>query len=332
MDQKAIVGITLGDAAGIGPEIVAKILIEDDLLEKCNPLIIGTKGLIEQGMNFAGVSFSINCINRFEEARFKDGVIDVLDLHNLDVNRVILGKVDKKVGKAAVEFTLSALGLAIEGKIHAISSAPVNKVAMNMSGYDFLGQTELLAYYSKAEKYSVVIEVGGFFIYEYSSHISLRNAINAIKCKPVLDKILFVNKSIKEFGYNSPRIAIACINPHCGENGRFGREDIDEILPAVEKAKQLGINIIGPVPPDALFIKAKNNEYDAVIAMYHDQANIAANLIGDAITLVAGLPVIRTSVVHGTAYDIVGKGIANSSMMKKAVLTAAKLGTKKYKL
>lgn len=328
--RKPVVGITLGDAAGIGPELVAKVLADPSVLAICHPLVVGTKEIMERGAGFAGVSLQIHPVDRFEDAALEDGVVDVLDLHNLAADEVVLGKVDAKVGKAAVEYTLAALALAIDGKIHAIAFAPVNKAAMNLAGYDFQGQTELLAHYTGTKRFGMVLEVEDVFIFQYTTHMSLRQALDAVKRDKVLDAIKFAHESLVGFGYENPRIAVAGVNPHCGEGGKFGREDIDETMPAVEEARALGINVTGPIPPDAMFLQARGGQYDGVIAMYHDQANIAAKLMGDAVTVVAGLPIIRTSVVHGTAYDIAGKGIADPGMMKKAVMTAARLGARKY--
>jgi len=326
------VGITIGDAAGIGPELVAKVLGDPDVYNICQPLVIGTKEILERGASFAGISLYIHSVDRFEDARFEDGIVDVLDLHNLNMDEVILGKIDGKVGKAAVEYTLAALNLALNNKIHAIACAPVNKAAMHQGGYNFSGQTELLAHHTGIKKFGMVLSVEDVFIFQYTTHTSLRNALDAVKYDKMLDTIIFVDESLKLFGYENPRIGVAGVNPHCGEGGKFGREEIDEIQPAVEKAKYKGINVVGPIPPDALFLQARDGLYDGVIAMYHDQANIAAKLMGDAVTVVAGLPIIRTSVVHGTAYDIAGKGIANPSMMKKAIKVAARLGARKYNI
>lgn len=332
MNNKPIVGITLGDPAGIGPEIVAKALADEEVCKACVPLVIGTRELMETGMKIGKVSFPINPISVFEDAKFEEGLVDVLDLRNIRLDEISLGVASERAGKAAVEYTLVALNLAMKGKIHAIVSAPVNKTAMRLGGYDFPGQTELLARYTGTKKIAIALKVAGVLIFQYTAHMSLRDALDTITYKGVLGAITFIDASLKEFGFDHPRIGVASVNPHCGENGKFGLEDINEIKPAVKQAQLAGINVEGPIPPDALFVQARDGLYDAVLAMYHDQANIAAKLMGDAVTIVAGLPVIRTSVVHGTAYDIVGKGIANPKMMKKAILTAVKLGARKYKL
>ena len=332
MNRMPIVGITIGDPAGIGPELVAKALADPSVLEACRPLVIGTKELVGQGARFAGVALPIRAVEAFEDARFEDGVIDVLDLHNLSLEDVRLGVVDGKVGRAAVEHTLAALDLAMKEKIHAIASAPVNKSAMAAGGYHFQGQTELLAHYAGVQRFAMVLLVAGVFIFQYTTHMSLRDALDAIKRNEVYAAIAFAHASLKEFGYERPRIGVAGVNPHCGEGGKFGWEDINEIAPAVERARLEGIDVKGPISPDALFIHARDGTYDAAIAMYHDQANIAAKLMGDAVTVVAGLPVVRTSVVHGTAHDIAGKGIADPGMMKMAITTAAGLAARKHGL
>lgn len=331
IDFKPIVGITIGDIAGIGPEIVAKVLGNEDIYKVCRPLIIGTLDAMKMGMDFAGLQLELCPVDSTSSARYEQGKLNILDLKNIEAKEVELGKASARTGKAGIEYTICAVELAIKKEIHAVACAPMNKLAMHMAGYNFSGQTELIAQYLKVDDYGMVLSVDEILIFQHTTHISLREAINAVKKERLVKTIKLADSSLKFFGYPKPRLGIAGLNPHAGESGLFGSEEKEEMVPAICDARSMGINISDPVPADALFVQARSGQYDGVIALYHDQANIGAKLLGDdPVTVVAGFPIIRTSVVHGTAYDIVGRGIANPSMMKKAVKLAADLAKKRF--
>jgi len=329
--RKPIIGLTMGDAAGIGPEIIIKVFQNRKVIEEANIIVIGDKDIIDEAQKTLNTRFKINAINYFKEVEFKQGEINVYDLDNLDRNDFALGKVDKKIGKAAVEYLIKATDLALSNRIDAITSAPLNKEAMQLAGYSYAGQTELLASLTKTKKYGMLLIFGPIKMAFVTNHVPLKDAIRKIKKNQIFSKIEFLYKSISEFGYNNLPIAVAGLNPHAGENGTIGYEEIREIEPAIVKARSKGINVIGPLPADTLFIKAKEGNYSGVLVMYHDQGNIAAKLLnfGSGVTYVSGLPIIRTSVAHGTAFDIAGKGIASPDTLIESVKLASKLAVKK---
>ena len=325
--DKPIIGITMGDAAGIGPEIIVKALKESSLLDELNAVVIGDAKIMEKALKILSNCLKLKRITKIKEADFSKEIINVLDLDNLPEDIFATGKVDVRAGKAAVEQTKKAVEIALRGEIDAITSAPVNKEAMHLAGYDFAGQTELLAHLTNCKKYQMVLCIGYLRLFYVSNHISMKDAFNRIKKKIILSKIEGVNEALKDFGIENGRIAVAGFNPHAGENGLMGSEEKEEIIPAIQAAQMKGVNALGPFPADAVFVNARKGAYEAVLAMYHDQGNIAAKMMGagTGVTVVVGLPVIRTSVAHGTAYDIAGKGIAKPESLISAINTAAEI-------
>jgi 4-hydroxythreonine-4-phosphate dehydrogenase len=328
--KKPIIGISMGDAAGIGPEIIAKLYLKKDLFDRAQVIVIGDSGIMDEARKLVASVLQINPIQNIDHAMFKDAVIDVIDLHNLPRECHAIGKVDPVIGKAAVEYLLKAVELVSSKQIDAICSAPLNKEAMHLGGYDYPGQTELLAEVTNTKKFGMMLFFGPIKMFYVTNHVAVRRALEMIKKETILERLIFINDALSKFHEEKP-IAVAALNPHAGENGSMGRDEIEEIIPAIEEAKERGINVIGPVPADTIFVIAKKGAYGAVLAMYHDQGNIAAKLLnfGAGVTYVIGLPFIRTSVAHGTAFDIAGKGLAAPDTLYQAVLTATELFLKK---
>ncbi|MEM2110291.1 MAG: 4-hydroxythreonine-4-phosphate dehydrogenase PdxA [Candidatus Bathyarchaeia archaeon] len=340
--MKPIVGITMGDAAGIGPEIIVKTLSLKEIYEICRPVVIGDSKVIELAAKIVNVTLKGNPILKIEGAKFEFGTIDVVDLDNVDLEALKPGKIDSMAGKAAFQYIEKAVDLALRNEIHAIATAPINKEAMNKAGYNYAGHTELLAHLTRTKDYAMMLMVDSFRVVHVTTHLSLREACKMIKKERVLKVIRLTNKALYDMGIKKPRIAVAGLNPHGGEGGLFGFEEIKEIAPAVEEAKKEGINAVGPLPPDTVFVRARGDAFDAVIAMYHDQGHIPIKLLGlkwdenkgewtsiSGINVTIGLPIIRSSVDHGTAFGKAWKGTADPQSMIEAVKFAAQMAKTK---
>jgi 4-hydroxythreonine-4-phosphate dehydrogenase len=339
---KVPIAITMGDAAGIGPEIIVKALDRKDLRRKALPIVIGDAGAMEQALSIAKSSLRIQPIMEIGQAQDHPGMIPVLDLKNIDLARLKHGRVDPMPGKAAVEYIEKAVALAMEGRVGAIVTAPIHKEAINKAGYHYAGHTELLAHLTNTREYAMLLAHGSFRVSHVTTHTSMRKACDRIKKDRVLTVIRLTHEVLKQLGIENPRIGVAGLNPHSGEDGLFGDEEKTEITPAIEEAKNKGWNVEGPVPPDTVFTKMKGKQYDAVVAMYHDQGHIAVKLVGfsmkpggkewdkmSGINMTLGLPIIRTSVDHGVAFGKAGEGRANPQSMVEAIQLAIQLATKK---
>ena len=318
----------MGDAAGIGPEISVKTVLNEKVLAACVPFIIGSGDIIKEAYPEADVSV----FSDFDEIDFsRDDHIKVLDIFPLDKKYYAAGKVLPDPSEASMKYLDEAVSLCLSGKIGAFASAPINKEGMALAGYDFAGATEYLAHLTGTKEYAMVLFFGPIKMFYATNHLSMRDSLDSLNEDMIFNKILFIDKCLREMGEDNRLIAVAAVNPHAGENGKMGREEIDILGPAIKKAEAAGCEVTGPLPADTLFIKAKEGEYGAVLAMFHDQGNIAAKLLnfGSGVTYIHGLPVIRTSVAHGTAYDIAGKGIASEDTLVGAILTASDLAEKK---
>jgi 4-hydroxythreonine-4-phosphate dehydrogenase len=325
--MKPILGITMGDAAGIGPELILKAFRTDSLYEICRPLVIGSLAVMEHYQGLYRSTVVLRRVSDPAEAVFRPGTLDVLDFGLVDVSRLHIGEIAAEPGNAAVVYTKEAGLLAMQGLIEAIVSAPLNKEAMRLAGHTYEGQTEILGELTGAKRYGMILILGSLRVMMLTTHMALRKACEAVTKEKVLDMVELAHETLRTFGIGEPRIAVAGLNPHAGEGGLFGTEEQNGSRPAVEEAVRRGIRAIGPVPADVVFLKAKEGEYDLVLAMYHDQANMAAKLLGfgEVTTVLAGLPLIRTSVGHGTAFDIAGRNVANEGNFILAVKAAAEL-------
>lgn len=329
--NKPIIGLAMGDAAGIGPELIVKALQRPETIENLDALVVGDSKIMQKAIDVLGRNMILKVCQSSEDADFSEGIINVIDMDNLPIESFAMGKVDPVTGKAAVEYTEKAVEMALGREIDAIASAPVNKEAMHLAGYDFAGVTELLAHLTKSEKFAMVLIFGPIRLFYVTNHVSMRKVYDSIKKGIILKKIQGVNDALGDFGIENGKIAVAAFNPHGGEGGAMGNEEISEIIPAIKAAKQKGIDAMGPYPADTIFINGRKGEFDAILAMYHDQGNIAAKLMdfGAGVTVVAGLPIIRTSVAHGTAFDIAGKGIAGADTFIAAIKTAGEIAIKR---
>ncbi len=332
---KPLIGVTMGDPAGIGPEITCKMFAEKEIYDYCRPLVIGDTDCLNEGMKVAKVKLQLNAIGNVKQGKYVLGMIDIIDLHNVNLEKLQMGQPQPMAGKACVEYIEKAVELAMAGDIDAIVTAPINKKAMNMGGYKYSGHTELLADLTKANNFAMLLVAGPLKVIHVSTHVSLAEAIRRVKKERILTVIELANQALKELGVNKPRIAVAGLNPHAGEDGMFGTEEIDEIRPAIEEAKEQSIDVTGPVPPDTVFLRAKSGEYDVVVAMYHDQGHIAVKMLGFqlGVNVSIGLPIIRTSVDHGTAYLLAARRLGTGdhrSLMEATKLAAQIAAVRKH--
>lgn len=325
-----IIGITMGDPAGIGPEIILKSF-QDDRVKGHKFVVIGSFAVIKKVADIINISnIKLNKIDNISDALFEAEVLNIFDVDNVDVDKLIPGQVQAMGGNAAFEYVKKSVELAMNKKIDAIATAPLNKEAMHLAGHKYPGHTEILATLTNTKDYAMLLYDDILKVIHVSTHISLKGAIETLRKERVESVIQIANDTLKIVGYDSPRIGVCGINPHAGEGGLFGDEEIKEIIPAVESKKAQGINVEGPIAPDTIFLRAKEGEFDVVVAMYHDQGHIPLKLLGfhSGVNVTAGLPIIRTSVDHGTAFGKAWKGIANHNSMIQALLLAQKLCTK----
>ena len=330
--QKPIIGISMGDSAGIGPEICVKALSEAHVYERCNPIVVGDAEVMIQAAGFLQSNLKINAIQSVKDAHFQLGTVDVLDLKNVEMAALQLGEVSAMAGNAAFEAVHKVIELALAEEIDATVTAPINKESIHKAGHKFSGHTEIYAHFTNTAKFAMLLADENLRVIHATTHVSLRQACDLCKKERVLEVISLLNDACIQFGIAKPRIAVAGLNPHAGENGLFGDEEINEIIPAINEARALGFTVEGPVPPDTMFVKAVQGKYDGCVAMYHDQGHIPFKLEGfqwdnekqtmksvKGVNITLGLPIIRTSVDHGTAFEIAGRGIASPDAMLIAI-------------
>lgn len=332
----------MGDPAGVGPEIAVRALAHPDVYRIARPVIVGDAAVLARAAEIAGVSIKIKAVSRISDSSFEYATADVLDLKNVDMGALEYGKVSPMAGKAAFEAVVRAITLAMEGQIDAAVTGPINKEALNRAGYAYSGHTEIFAEYTKTQRYAMLLVEGAMRVVHVSTHVSLRRACELVRQERVLEVIRLADDVCRRLGIAEPAVGVAGLNPHCGEGGLFGDEEVKEIIPAIERARSLGIRADGPVPADTLFSKVKGGQYDIAVAMYHDQGHIPVKVTGfvfdpqtgkwesvRGVNITLGLPIIRTSVDHGTAFDQAGKGTANEESMIHAIEYAVRLASRR---
>lgn len=334
---RPLLAITMGDAAGIGPEIIVKALARLDVLAACRPLVIGDADILEQHLRFwprtAGgpaVQPVVRRVSAPEDVQDVPwGTIPVLQPGGA-LESVRPGQLSAEAGRGAVEFVLAAAELAKAGRIAGIVTAPLNKEAIHLAGYQFPGHTELLAQSFGVKTFSLVLSARGLFVFHVTTHVSLRNALDLITTQRVLAQIRLAHRLAGALDLAGEAIAVAGVNPHAGEGGLFGTEERDVIEPAIKLARSEGIPAVGPLPADVAFPRAAQGKYRFVVAMYHDQGHAVFKSLyfDEGVNVTVGLPVIRTSVDHGTAFDIAGQGLAREDSLVAAIDLAARLGPK----
>ena len=330
--MKPILGITMGDAAGIGPEVIAKALARPEIYEMARPLVFGDGKIMERAVRIVGTEARIHAVQEPGEGLYAPGIIDVVDLDNLPAD-LPFAKVDGRAGRAAYEYIERACSLAMKKEIHAIVTAPLNKEALNLGGVHYPGHTEILGHLTGQKDFSMMLTSPKLRVIHVTTHIAFKDVPEAVTEERVYKVIGLAQETLQLMGFEHPRIAVAGLNPHCGEHGLFGDEDEKKIVPAVQRAQAQGWDVTGPVPPDSVFHRAANlDEFDIVVVMYHDQGHIPIKVLGfdSGVNVTVGLPCIRTSVDHGTAFPVAGTGKASPSSMLEALRLGAQMAKVKF--
>lgn len=335
----------MGDPASISPELCVRSLSSSEIYDVCCPIIVGDAAFIRNAMSITGMpQLIINEVNDVKDAAFVPGTLDVLSMHHCAIEDIQIGQVGVASGDASFAYVRKLIELAQQGELDATVTNAISKEAINLAGHHFAGHTEIYAHYTKTNHYAMLLVHDDMRIVHVSTHVSLRDACNLVTKARVLEVIRIADKVCRDLGIVYPRVGVAGLNPHCGESGLFGREEIEEINPAIQAAKEEGIDAIGPVAPDTAFAKARGGWYDIVVAMYHDQGHIPLKLLGfvfdretqrwqdvSGVNITLGLPIIRTSVDHGTAFDQAGHGTASPASLSNAIAYAAALAKNRVK-
>ena len=340
--DKPLIGISAGDPAGIGPEITARALSLPETYALCRPLVVAEAEMMKEAIQFSKLNLKTRTVSSPKEGFYHFGTIDLLDLKNVDGKSVRHKTISADYGRASFEYVRKVIELAMGKEIDATVTGPISKEAINLAGFHYSGHTEIYADLTRTKDYAMMLVHDQFRVIHVSTHISLREACDRVKKDSVYRVIMLGYNAVKRLGVENPKIAVAGLNPHAGEEGLFGREEIEEIQPAIQQARKEGLNVEGPIPPDTVFSKMQGGQYDLVVVMYHDQGHIPTKLIGfqydnktktwgsmSGVNITCGLPIIRVSVDHGTAFGKAGEGRANPESMIQAIKIAAGLALKK---
>lgn len=327
-DSKPIIGITMGDPAGIGSEVIVKAYPE--ISQEANIVVIGDASVLEDALDICESELRLEVVEDVKESHFDEGAICVLDLDQITGPQY--GVIDEEYGEASLAYIRRAIELAVEGEIDAITTAPINKQATELAGSEYAGHTGMLADYTNTESYSMLLIEEPLRVSHVSTHVPLEEAIEQVTTNNVYETIAVTHDALVDLGLTDPKIAVAGLNPHASDGGLLGTRDLEEIKPAVERARQEGWNVIGPESPDTVYIQAAQGAYDCVVSMYHDEGHIPIKMLGfqgdgavSGVNTTIGLPIVRTSVDHGTAFDIAGEGIADEQSMIDAVRVAVEM-------
>jgi 4-hydroxythreonine-4-phosphate dehydrogenase len=328
--DKPVIGLMLGDMTGAGPEICARLLASGKAEEAARVVVIGDARVLELGMRDAGVKVGYRSCSGIDDVRWPAEDIPLLDLGNIDPSRIARGEVSEESGRLSGETLKHMIDLALARKIDGICFAPLNKMALHRGGWNFHDEHQMFAKLTHHSGFFGEMNViPEFATFRVTSHVALREAINMISPERIADAAHLADRTLRAMGHKAPRIAVAALNPHGGENGLFGDEEIRIIRPTVERLRGEGLGVSGPIPSDTLFLRAKRGEFDGVVMMYHDQGQIATKLLGfnKGVTVTAGLKTVFTTPAHGTAFDIVGQGKADPGGLEYALRLAARLAS-----
>lgn len=343
--MKPIIGITMGDPAGIGAEIAVKALKHKEILDKCVPVVIGDYEALREANEFSHTGLTMREIKDPGEARGEYGTMEYINMGFLAPGSFEYKKVQKLTGEASFQYVIKGIELAMKNSLHAVVTGPINKEAINLAGHHYSGHTEIFGDYTKTKNFTMLLTGGALKVVHVTTHCSMREACDRIKKDRVLAVIKLAHEGLSLLGCKNPRIGVAGLNAHSSENGMFGNEEAQEIIPAIEEARAMGLDVDGPVPPDTVFVKCQAGQYDVVVAMYHDQGHIPLKLAGfkldvatnrylsmSGVNTTIGLPIIRTSVDHGTAFGKAGEGRANEESLVDAIDMAVVMATNKFHL
>lgn len=327
MENRPIIVIPMGDPAGIGPEIVLRAVMSEEVTEKARSIVVGDERILKRALSFQNMpDVTIRVISSAREGYFCRGVLNVMDLKNLSPKDYEMGRVNACCGRAAYEYIEKSIHLAMDGEADAVSTAPINKESLHAAGVPYIGHTEIFGALTGTKDPLTIFALRGLLVFFLTRHMSLRDACDAITKDRLVDYVKRSMKVLKQLGVTEGNMAIAGLNPHCGEHGLFGDEEVREVMPAVEELQREGCPVVGPIGADSVFFQALEGKYSSVMSLYHDQGHIATKTVDfyRTISITGGMPILRTSVDHGTAFDAAGKGIATSISMEEAILVAAK--------
>lgn len=324
--KKPFIAIPIGDPAGVGPEIVAKSVANQKVVEVANCVIVGNKEVMENAIKITKENLTIHIIDEVEQGDYREGILNLIHMDNIDMNQFSFGKVSGMCGKAAYDYIEKSIELANDEKVDAVATTPINKESLRAGNINFIGHTEIFGALTHTEDPLTMFETNGLRVFFLTRHVSLREMLDMIKKDRIIDYVKRCTKSLEKLGVTDGIMAIAGLNPHSGEHGLFGWEEVEEIIPAVEELQREGYRVEGPIGADSVFHQAAQGKYSSVLSLYHDQGHIATKTLDfeKTIAITNGMPILRTSVDHGTAFDIAGKGLVSAVSMIEAILLAAK--------
>jgi 4-hydroxythreonine-4-phosphate dehydrogenase len=324
--MKPLIAIPMGDPAGIGPEIVVKALTKSEVMDVARCVVIGDRKIIEDAIHFTNANMKVNLINKPEEGVYDEGILNLIDLDNVDMKEFQMGQVSGMCGKAAYEYIAKSIELANAGEVAAVSTTPINKESLKAGNVNFIGHTEIFGELTGTKDPLTMFEVHGMRVFFLTRHVSLRRACDLVTKDRIKDYVKRCKEVLEKLGVTEGTMAIAGLNPHSGEHGLFGDEEVNHVTPAVEELKAEGIDVVGPIGADSVFHLALQGRFNSVLSLYHDQGHIATKTLDfeRTIAITGGMPILRTSVDHGTAMDIAGKGIASEVSMVEAILLGAR--------
>lgn len=331
-NYRPITAITMGDPAGIGPEIVVGTMLDKEIHEVCRPFVIGSIAIMDRAAKVLGKELKYNKISDPDEAKYEYGVVDIMETGDYDTDSIVWGEVQELAGRMSVDWIMKSIELGMAKKIDAVSTAPIHKRAIKLVGVKQPGHTEIYQDETHSPYALTMFSCHKLRVFFVSRHMSVIDACKYATKERVLEDVINIDKELRKVGIENPLIAVAALNPHGGDNGLFGTEEITDLIPAVEAAKEKGINCTGPVPADSVFNIGKSGKYDAILSLYHDQGHIACKTLDfeKSVTLTFGLPFIRSSVDHGTAFDIAGKGIAGCVSMIESTKVVSEYAAKMH--
>ena len=323
---KPLIAVTMGDPAGIGPEIVARTIDDKEIFNIARCIVIGDRKIMEKAIQIVGADLKIHVTEYPAEGDYSEGVLNLIDLDNINMDQFEYGKVSAMCGQAAYDYIAKSIEITMSGQADAVATTPINKESLHAAEVPFIGHTEIFGALTGTEDPLTMFETNGLRVFFLTRHKSLRDMLDDIKKDRIIDYVQRCTEALRKLGVNEGTMAVAGLNPHSGEHGLFGWEEVNEIAPAVEELKKQGYDVAGPVPADSVFHQAAMGKYNSVLSLYHDQGHIATKTLDfdRTISITNGMPILRTSVDHGTAFDIAGKGIAGAVSMKEAVRLAAK--------
>ncbi|MGF7142504.1 4-hydroxythreonine-4-phosphate dehydrogenase [Anaerotaenia torta] len=324
--MKPFIAIPMGDPAGIGPEIAVKALARQEVMEAADCIIIGDRKIIGDAIRFTGAGLKVKLIEHPKDGDYREGILNLIDLDNVDMEEFQIGRVSGMCGKAAYEYIAKSIELANNREVAAVATTPINKESLKAGKVDFIGHTEIFGALTGTRDPLTMFEVHGMRVFFLTRHVSLRQACDLVTKDRITDYVKRCKEVLEKLGVTDGTMAIAGLNPHSGEHGLFGEEEVRHVAPAVEELQAEGYDVVGPIGADSVFHLALQGRFNSVLSLYHDQGHIAAKTLDfeRTIAITGGMPILRTSVDHGTAMDIAGKGIASEVSMVEAILLGAK--------